>query len=113
MADALQGQQLGMGNLAGQGLAMTEGKQRIGRTVDHQGRRGDLVKRSARLLTLIDQRVVRHAGGHVVGTVDDPLHELWHEFMAELRTVHLGEAGPERDGPSVSERLAEVYAAAL
>ena len=44
MADALQGQQLGMGNLAGQGLAMTEGKQRIGRTVDHQGRRADPVK---------------------------------------------------------------------
>jgi hypothetical protein len=43
MADALQGQQLGMGNLAGQGLAMTEGKQGICRTVDHQGRGGDLV----------------------------------------------------------------------
>jgi hypothetical protein len=43
MADALQGQQLGMGNLPGQGLAMTEGKQGIRRTVDHQGRGGDLV----------------------------------------------------------------------
>ena len=39
--------------------------------------------------------------------------ELWREFMAELRTVHLGEPAPERDGPSVSERLAEAYAAAL
>ena len=39
--------------------------------------------------------------------------ELWREFMAELRTIHLGEPAPERDGPSVSERLAEAYAAAL
>jgi hypothetical protein len=39
--------------------------------------------------------------------------ELWNEFMAELRTIHLGEPAPERDGPSVSERLAEAYAAAL
>ena len=112
MADALQGQQLGMGNLAGQGLAMTEGKQRIGRTVDHQGRRGDLVKRSARLLTLIDQRVVRHAGGHVVGTVDDPLHELCMSSWPSCGPSTSAKR-PERDGPSVSERLAEVYAAAL
>jgi hypothetical protein len=33
--------------------------------------------------------------------------------MAELRTTHLGEPVPERDGPSVAERLAEAYAAAL
>ena len=39
--------------------------------------------------------------------------ELWHEFMAELRTIHLGEPAPEGDGPSVMERLAEAYAAAL
>ena len=42
--------------------------------------------------------------------------ELWREFMAELRTIHLGEPwrrnGTGRDGPSVSERLAEAYAAA-
>jgi hypothetical protein len=39
--------------------------------------------------------------------------ELWREFMAELRTIHLGEPSPERDGPGVMERLAEAYAAAL
>jgi hypothetical protein len=39
--------------------------------------------------------------------------ELWREFMAELRTIHLGEPAPQRDGPSVTERLAEAYAAAL
>jgi hypothetical protein len=39
--------------------------------------------------------------------------ELWREFMAELRTIHLGEPAPERDGPGVMERLAEAYAAAL
>ena len=39
--------------------------------------------------------------------------ELWREFMAELRTVHLGEPAPERDGPGVMARLAEAYAAAL
>jgi hypothetical protein len=39
--------------------------------------------------------------------------ELWAEFMAELRTIHLGEPVPERDGPSVMERLAEAYAATL
>ncbi|GLY82695.1 transcriptional regulator [Actinoallomurus iriomotensis] len=39
--------------------------------------------------------------------------ELWAEFMAELRTIHLGAPPPERDGPSVMERLAEAYAAAL
>jgi DNA-binding HxlR family transcriptional regulator len=39
--------------------------------------------------------------------------QLWDEFMAELRTIHLGEPAPDRDGPSVRERLAEAYAAAL
>jgi hypothetical protein len=39
--------------------------------------------------------------------------ELWNEFMAELRIIHLGEPAPERDGPSVAERLAAAYAAAL
>ena len=39
--------------------------------------------------------------------------ELWTEFMAELRTIHLGEPAPERDGPTVMERLAKAYAAAL
>jgi len=40
--------------------------------------------------------------------------ELWSEFMAELRTIHLGTPPPERNGgPSVAERLAEAYAAAL
>ena len=39
--------------------------------------------------------------------------ELWRAFMAELRTIHLGEPAPERDGPSARERLAEAYAAAL
>ena len=39
--------------------------------------------------------------------------ELWREFMHELRTVHLGEPAPERDGPGVMARLAEAYAAAL
>ena len=40
--------------------------------------------------------------------------ELWNEFMAELRTIHLGEPAPERNGgPSVTERLAAAYAAAL
>jgi DNA-binding HxlR family transcriptional regulator len=37
--------------------------------------------------------------------------ELWSEFMAELRTIHLGEPAPERDGPSVTDRLAQAYAA--
>ncbi|WP_218034673.1 winged helix-turn-helix transcriptional regulator [Acrocarpospora corrugata] len=32
--------------------------------------------------------------------------ELWDEYMAELRTIHLGQPAPERDGPSVMERLA-------
>jgi len=39
--------------------------------------------------------------------------DLWTEFMAELRTIHLGEPEPERDGPSVMERLAKAYAAAF
>lgn len=30
-----------------------------------------------------------------------------------LRIIHLGETAPERDGPSVMERLAKAYAAAL
>jgi DNA-binding HxlR family transcriptional regulator len=38
--------------------------------------------------------------------------ELWAEFMAELRTLHLGGPTPRRDGPSVMERLAAAYAAA-
>ena len=84
MADALQGQQLGLGNPAGQRLAMTEGKQRIRRTVDHQGRGGDLVKPPARLLTVLDQRVVGHVGGHVGGAVDDPRHERAYVSLVEL-----------------------------
>jgi hypothetical protein len=39
--------------------------------------------------------------------------ELWTERMAELRTIHLDEPASERDGPSVMERLAKTYAAAL
>jgi hypothetical protein len=39
--------------------------------------------------------------------------EPWSAFMAELRTIHLGEPSSERDGPSVTERLAKAYAAAL
>src|SRR5215471_8986451 len=31
---------------------------------------------------------------------------LWQDFMAELRTIHLGAPAPERDGPPPSERLA-------
>ena len=38
--------------------------------------------------------------------------ELWDELMTELRTIHLGEPEPGRDGPSVMERLAMAYAAA-
>jgi hypothetical protein len=33
--------------------------------------------------------------------------------MAELRTIHLGEPAPEKDGPGVMERLAKAYAAAV
>ena len=39
--------------------------------------------------------------------------ELWREVMAELRTIHLGEPAPERDGPSVTKRLAKAHAATL
>jgi hypothetical protein len=39
--------------------------------------------------------------------------QLWIEFMAELRTIHLGESVPDRSGPSVMKRLAEAYAAAI
>jgi len=38
--------------------------------------------------------------------------ELWYEFMAELRTIHLGEPAPERHGRSVMEGMAEAYASA-
>ena len=41
MADALQGQQFGTRNPAGQRLTMTERKQGIRRAVNHQGWRGD------------------------------------------------------------------------
>lgn len=36
--------------------------------------------------------------------------ELWDEFMAELRTVHLGEPAQQQDGLSVMERLAKALA---
>jgi hypothetical protein len=38
--------------------------------------------------------------------------ELWRELMAELRTIHLGAPAPDRDGPSITERLAKAYTAA-
>ncbi|MFE5503271.1 winged helix-turn-helix transcriptional regulator [Amycolatopsis japonica] len=37
--------------------------------------------------------------------------ELWAEFMAELRVVHLG--APAKEGPSVLDHLAAAYEAAL
>lgn len=36
---------------------------------------------------------------------------LWNEFMAELRTLHLGATPPRRYGPTATERLAAAYAA--
>jgi DNA-binding HxlR family transcriptional regulator len=38
--------------------------------------------------------------------------EMWEEFMAELRAVHLGAPAPQRPGPGVLERLARAKAAA-
>lgn len=34
---------------------------------------------------------------------------LWEDFMAELRTLHLGTPPPERTGPTPMERLAAAY----
>ena len=38
--------------------------------------------------------------------------ELWTEYMAELRSLHLGEPALAPEAPSVTERLAESYATA-
>ena len=38
---------------------------------------------------------------------------LWEDFMAELRTEHLGVPPPPGGGPSASERLAAAYAEAV
>lgn len=38
--------------------------------------------------------------------------ELWADFMAELRTVHLGAPAGDHSGPTVTERLAGAYAEA-
>jgi hypothetical protein len=38
---------------------------------------------------------------------------LWEDFMAELRTEHLGVAPPSGAGPSATERLAAAYAVAV
>jgi hypothetical protein len=37
---------------------------------------------------------------------------LWEDFMAELRTEHLG-APPPPEGPTATERLASAYAEAV
>jgi DNA-binding HxlR family transcriptional regulator len=37
---------------------------------------------------------------------------LWDEFMAELRTLHLGAPAPDRSGATVMERLRDAYEAA-
>jgi hypothetical protein len=84
MTDTFQGQQLGPGNPVGQRLGVTEGKQGIRRPVDYQGRCGDLVEPPARLLTLLGQGMVHHAGRHVVGAVDDPRHERAHVRIVEV-----------------------------
>jgi hypothetical protein len=84
VADACQRQQLGAGNPAGQRLGVTEGEQRIGRAVDHQGRGGDLVEPAAGQLALLGQRVVRHAGRHVGGAVHDPGSERPHVRLVEV-----------------------------
>ncbi len=39
--------------------------------------------------------------------------EPWEEFMAELRTTHLGEPAQERNGPGVLERLTQARTDAL
>jgi hypothetical protein len=38
---------------------------------------------------------------------------LWEDFMAELRTEHLGVPPPPGGGPSATERLAAAYAEAV
>jgi DNA-binding HxlR family transcriptional regulator len=38
---------------------------------------------------------------------------LWEDFMAELRTEHLGVPAPSGAGPSATERLADAYAEAV
>jgi DNA-binding HxlR family transcriptional regulator len=38
---------------------------------------------------------------------------LWEDFMAELRTVHLGGPPPPGDGPTASERMVAAYAESL
>jgi DNA-binding HxlR family transcriptional regulator len=39
--------------------------------------------------------------------------ELWDDFMAELRTIHLGAPPPPGGGPTASERLAAAYGEAV
>ncbi len=39
--------------------------------------------------------------------------ELWEDFMAELRSEHLGAPPPPRGAPTASERLAAAYAEAV
>ena len=39
--------------------------------------------------------------------------ELWEDFMAELRTVHLGAPPPPGDRPPATERMAAAYAETL
>jgi DNA-binding HxlR family transcriptional regulator len=34
---------------------------------------------------------------------------LWEDFMADLRTVHLGASPPPADGPTATERMATAY----
>ena len=67
-------------------------------------------------ISLQRERATRHVGYQKVGYRVDVAAggpDLWHDFMAELRTLHLGAPAPDRDGPSVRERLSEAYAAAL
>jgi hypothetical protein len=68
---------------------------------------------SWRRLALINSRESRTFLARVTPPLAAGGPELWREFMAELRTIHLGEPAPEGDDPSVMERLAKAYAAAL
>ena len=84
MADALQGQQFGTGNLAGQRLGMTVGKQGISRTVNHQGRCGDLVKPPADQLPLLGRVMPGHI--QVTRLLLDPLSDQDLDHLREVMT---------------------------
>jgi hypothetical protein len=102
MPGAGEWDELRVGDLCGEGLAMLDGEHRVGGAVQDQGGGGDLVEPGAGRGVVVEDEVVGHRGSHVPSSVD--------LLFGELSVARLVE--PEAVGPGfrVGERGHHLWA---